>query len=65
MLKCRYCDEPLNAKNKSNTTVQALIDICNNKDCQELASSACTKMLPCGHPCGGVKGEQKCLPCLR
>jgi E3 ubiquitin-protein ligase MYCBP2 len=22
-------------------------------------------MLPCGHPCAGIKGESKCLPCLR
>ncbi len=22
-------------------------------------------MLPCGHPCGGFKGENYCLPCLK
>lgn len=21
-------------------------------------------MLPCGHPCGGFKGEKECLPCI-
>ena len=21
-------------------------------------------MLPCGHPCCGIKDERKCLPCL-
>ena len=21
-------------------------------------------MLPCGHPCGGIAGETKCMPCL-
>ena len=25
---------------------------------------ACDKILKCGHPCYGVKGEKKCLPCL-
>lgn len=29
--KCRYCDEPITAKNCSKTKVQALMDICNNK----------------------------------
>lgn len=29
--KCRYCDEPITPKNKSNTTVEALVDICNGK----------------------------------
>ena len=24
----------------------------------------CEKTLPCGHQCGGVKGEEECLPCL-
>ena len=24
----------------------------------------CDKTLPCGHTCCGVKGEEKCLPCL-
>lgn len=25
---------------------------------------ACSKTHPCGHPCGGVKNEELCLPCL-
>ena len=25
---------------------------------------ACCKTHPCGHPCGGVKNEESCLPCL-
>ena len=31
---------------------------------QEHAKNACTKTLPCGHPCGGIRGEETCLPCL-
>lgn len=41
------------------------MDICNSKDCQKELLSSCTKMLGCGHPCSGVKGEKDCLPCLR
>lgn len=63
--KCRYCDEPITEKNKPRTKVEALSDICTNKECSELAKRACPKMLPCRHPCGGVNGESECLPCLR
>lgn len=31
---------------------------------QEYARTACTKLLNCGHMCGGVQGEFECLPCL-
>lgn len=31
---------------------------------QEHLRNACTKTLNCGHPCGGVRGEPECLPCL-
>lgn len=31
---------------------------------QEYAKLACSKTHPCGHPCGGVKNEDTCLPCL-
>lgn len=31
---------------------------------QEYAKLACSKTHPCGHPCGGVKNEETCLPCL-
>ena len=31
---------------------------------QEYAKQACSKTHPCGHPCGGVKNEETCLPCL-
>lgn len=26
--------------------------------------SACSRVLRCGHACGGVRGERACLPCL-
>jgi len=31
---------------------------------QEFGRTACDRILPCGHLCGGVKDEKKCLPCL-
>ena len=31
---------------------------------QALAKEACTKILECGHPCGGILDEDPCLPCL-
>ena len=24
----------------------------------------CVRTLSCGHPCGGIRDEQPCLPCL-
>ena len=29
------------------------------------AAQCCTKTLDCGHLCGGVRGEEKCLPCYQ
>lgn len=31
---------------------------------QEYGKNACTKLLNCGHMCGGTFGETQCLPCL-
>lgn len=31
---------------------------------KEYSKTACTKLLNCGHICGGIQGESKCLPCL-
>ena len=31
---------------------------------QALAKEACTKILECGHPCGGILDEDPGLPCL-
>jgi len=28
------------------------------------AQTGCQRILKCGHLCGGIKGETKCLPCL-
>ena len=38
--------------------------VCGDKACVDKARGACTKTHPCGHHCGGVRGERDCLPCL-
>lgn len=39
-------------------------NVCADKECQEFSANACAKTKVCGHPCGGVINEKKCLPCL-
>eukprot|EP00058_Branchiostoma_floridae_P002865 XP_002588353.1 hypothetical protein BRAFLDRAFT_81492 [Branchiostoma floridae] len=55
---CRFCGA------SSNTGLLAIGNVCADPECQEHARNACTRTLPCGHPCGGVKDEDTCLPCL-
>ena len=39
--------------------------VCALEACRKKLAAACSKTLACGHPCGGVRGEPECLPCLR
>nr|KAF6374641.1 MYC binding protein 2 [Pipistrellus kuhlii] len=55
---CRFCGS------RSGTELSAVGSVCSDADCQEYAKIACCKTHPCGHPCGGVKNEEHCLPCL-
>ncbi|KAM7178271.1 E3 ubiquitin-protein ligase MYCBP2 isoform 8-T8 [Macrochelys suwanniensis] len=55
---CRFCGC------RSGTELSAVGSVCSDADCQEYAKIACSKTHPCGHPCGGVKNEEYCLPCL-
>ncbi|MXQ93585.1 hypothetical protein E5288_WYG018908 [Bos mutus] len=55
---CRFCGS------RSGTELSAVGSVCSDADCQEYAKIACSKTHPCGHPCGGVKNEEHCLPCL-
>eukprot|EP00899_Mesostigma_viride_P018033 jgi/Mesvir1/26230/Mv02406-RA.1 len=43
---------------------QARYECCEASACQDSAKAACTRLLSCGHRCGGVRGEGRCLPCL-
>ncbi|XP_058885308.1 E3 ubiquitin-protein ligase MYCBP2 isoform X11 [Acipenser ruthenus] len=55
---CRFCGT------RNGTELSAVGSVCSDADCQEYAKTACSKTHPCGHPCGGVKNEDQCLPCL-
>lgn len=55
---CRFCGT------SSNTGLLAIGNVCSDAECQEHGRNACTKILPCGHTCGGIKNEESCLPCL-
>lgn len=57
--RCRFCGIT------GNSGLLAVGNICAGEQCQEYASNACGKIRPCGHACGGVANEQKCLPCLQ
>ncbi|XP_023712844.2 E3 ubiquitin-protein ligase MYCBP2 [Cryptotermes secundus] len=55
---CRFCGAT------GNSGLLAIGNICADQECQEHARNACNKLHPCGHMCGGIKGEAVCLPCL-
>ncbi|KAM4795152.1 LOW QUALITY PROTEIN: E3 ubiquitin-protein ligase MYCBP2 [Rhinophrynus dorsalis] len=55
---CRFCGS------RNGTELSAVGSVCTDSDCQEYAKIACSKTHSCGHPCGGVKNEDHCLPCL-
>ncbi|GAB0089301.1 hypothetical protein DMENIID0001_038200 [Sergentomyia squamirostris] len=57
--RCRFCGVT------GNSGLLAVGNVCADAQCQEHAAVACAKIRPCGHPCGGVGGETKCLPCLQ
>eukprot|EP00047_Mylnosiga_fluctuans_P000811 m.202671 g.202671 ORF g.202671 m.202671 type:complete len:4234 (-) comp10109_c2_seq9:387-13088(-) len=63
---CRFCSNPLGDDGGVATFVASGVHgCCTNEECVELAKNLCTKTLPCGHPCNGVRDEATCLPCLR
>lgn len=43
----------------------ALELVCTGAECLGKMAESCRKVLPCGHPCGGVVGETSCLPCVQ
>lgn len=56
---CRFCGVT------GSTGLLAVGNVCVDQQCQEYAASACAKIHPCGHLCGGIVNEEKCLPCLQ
>ena len=61
--KCRSCEKKMEGINNAMLPL-AIRDFCNDEECKKNQADACTKMLECGHPCGGFRGEVSCLPCL-
>ncbi|KAL6054132.1 E3 ubiquitin-protein ligase highwire [Balamuthia mandrillaris] len=38
---------------------------CNSVECQLKNRASCRRLLPCNHPCGGIRDESSCLDCLQ
>ncbi|XP_061382096.1 E3 ubiquitin-protein ligase MYCBP2 isoform X5 [Danaus plexippus] len=55
---CRFCGA------RGNSGLLAIGNVCADQQCQEHGREACSRVLVCGHACGGVRGERSCLPCL-
>ena len=53
---CRFCGNP---------TVGESERVCERDECQQAEQEACDQQHPCGHYCGGYRGESHCLPCLQ
>jgi len=60
--KCRYCDEKITQAPPS--AKPAFRDVCRKQDCMNFMNETCEKVLPCGHPCNGFRGEADCIPCM-
>jgi hypothetical protein len=56
--RCRFCGVV------GNSGLLSIGNVCADQICQDLCANACSKMLFCGHFCGGISDEQTCLPCL-
>lgn len=64
---CRFCQISLETNGSAPplcTPCPALAHVCADEECVGKRELSCQRMLPCGHPCGGVRGESTCLPCL-
>lgn len=63
---CRFCDAALMPRVIArNPPSHALIKVCNSEECTKKRDQSCVKTLNCGCPCGGVRGEEECLPCMK
>ncbi|KNC49138.1 uncharacterized protein AMSG_05111 [Thecamonas trahens ATCC 50062] len=63
---CRYCAKPLSPETTAEnpTDAPALDKVCVDEACLAKRAIACRVTHVCGHACGGVKREKRCLPCL-
>lgn len=56
-ITCRFCG-------RTTSNISAAGAVCIAAECQKYAASACRRVLPCSHLCGGILGETDCPPCL-
>jgi len=63
---CRFCAQPITEASRAPDVGCPAFDglICNSSACLDLRELACSRTLPCGHACAGVRGEEVCPPCL-
>ena len=70
--QCRFCGNCLETPQQvcfciivnRSIHIQVLNSVCGHEDCINFYKVACEKILQCRHYCGGIKGEETCLPCL-
>lgn len=64
--RCRFCERDLTLDTRSRVPPRspALENVCNDATCEANAKACCARIKDCGHACGGVCEEEKCLPCF-
>lgn len=65
--QCRFCGcrVTLGVNLAPLCAHEALMSCCDNEECLEKRDTACHQVHACGHACGGVREEERCLPCLQ
>lgn len=55
---CRFCGRDMTDDNHAagSLSTEAFANVCDDEDCVAAMALSCTKVLPCGHLCCGVKG---------
>ncbi len=59
-----FCDCGSDGPNCKAVAGDRKIICCKKSECQAKLVASCSKTLPCGHACYGIKNERTCLPCL-
>lgn len=65
---CRFCENVLTPENMAKLPLvgsgPGITYVCNDEECLRKRKLSCVKVKDCGHVCGGVKNERRCLPCM-
>eukprot|EP00658_Telonema_sp_P-2_P032780 TRINITY_DN24189_c0_g1_i1.p1 TRINITY_DN24189_c0_g1~~TRINITY_DN24189_c0_g1_i1.p1 ORF type:complete len:583 (+),score=109.33 TRINITY_DN24189_c0_g1_i1:398-2146(+) len=54
----------MDKKSVVSRAAHILESVCQEDECRQHAAQGCLVVKSCGHMCGGVVGEEDCLPCL-